>query len=446
MSLQLDSVFAASKLFLRKLKFLIACAIGVVAAPLYLFLASVLALYVRNRPRSDQKPRVVFGPIPIINNHYWSIAMRNAGYESETYTFDYYSKINKREDWGRILSEEYGKLPTLFKFGIAFLDSLIKYDVFVIPFSGYFLGSTPLWCFESLLFKISRKKTIVIPYGSDAFVYRNISSPLLAHGLMMSYPQAARRQDQIERRVKHWVRHADFTFTSWIAPDGPGRWDVLSVSPLCLDISQWKESTREQRANGEDETVYIAHAPNHRGFKGTEFIIEAINSLKSDGIKVELVLLENIQNKEVRAALESKVDILVDQLVFTGYSMNTIEGMACGVPTICNLEDPTYTTLMRRWSYLGECPLVSSSPENIKQTLKQLIHNPALRKTLGAAGRRYAEKHHSLDAAQFLFTNIIEYLYERRGSLINLYHPLLGEYMKDQPRIVAPHINKEGAV
>lgn len=424
----------------NRLRIVVFYFLGLVAAPIYLLLAFMVAVYVRYFCKFSGKPRIVWGPVPIINNHYWSMVMRNAGHKSETFTFDYYSRINRRENWDRLLTEEYGCLPKLVKLGIAFLDSLYHYDVFVIPFSGYFLGGTPIWFVEAPLFKIAKKKTLVIPYGADAFVYRNIASPLLAHGLMLSYPQAAKRQDTIERSVKYWVRYANVISTGWMSPDGVGRWDVLPVSPLCVDLAQWKKSSKVEGGDGVNGTVYIAHAPNHRGFKGTEFIIEAINSLQSEGLKVELILLENVQNEDVRRMLESEVDILVDQLVFTGYSLNTIEGMASGLPTICNLEDPTYTTMMRRWSYLGECPIVSTTLEDIKGTLRKLIKNPVLRKDIGDAGRRYVEKYHSFDAADFLFSNIIDYMYGKRGSLMNLYHPLMGEYRRDEARIVPPFL------
>lgn len=426
-----------------KIRVLSIYTLGVIAAPFYLIMVFSVALYARRQTKLGQKPRIVWGPTPIINNHYWSIAMRKAGYMSETYTFDFYPTISKREDWDRILSEEYGHLPFVFKIAIAFISSLLKYDVFVIPFSGYFLGVTPLWFMEAFIFKVANKKVIVIPYGADAFVYKNVTSPLLAHGLMLSYPQAARRQLKIERRVNYWVQHADAMTITWMCPDGVGRWDVLPVSPLCIDLEKWKVSSKDQHADGYNDTVYIAHAPNHRGFKGTEFVIDAVESLKAEGLKVELIVIENLLNEEVRNIFENKVDILIDQLIFTGYSFNTIEGMASGITTICNLEDPTYTTLMRRWSFLGECSLVSSSPEKIKDTLRKLVQEPQLRKTLGLACREYVEKYHGLDSAQFLFMNIIDYIYNIRGPILNLYHPLSGEYKRDEPRIVPPNLGDD---
>ena len=57
-----------------------------------------------------------------------------------------------------------------------------------------------------------------------------------------------------------------------------------------------------------------------------------------------------------------------------------------------------------------------------------------LHKKLDEAGRKYVGKYHSYEAAQYLFMEVIEFLYDRRDSLINLYHSLLGEYPKFKPR------------
>jgi hypothetical protein len=88
---------------------------------------------------------------------------------------------------------------------------------------------------------------------------------------------------------------------------------------------------------------------------------------------------------------------------FTGHGSSGLEGMASGITTIAKLEDEAYTLQMRRWSFLDECPLVSATPENITDVLRELVTNPKLRKEPGCAGREYVEKYHGLDSAQYLF-------------------------------------------
>ena len=404
----------------------------------FLIVSSIIA---RFKCVSNDKVRLVWGSTPIINNSYWSRAMVDAGFYSETYTNNFFSAINNRDNWDHILSEDFPYVWWPIKPYLAFLVSLFRYDVFFLSFDGFFIGDTPLRYCQAFLFKLANKKVILIPYGSDSYVYRNIRSIGLLHGVLMSYPHTSRRQERILGNVKYWVKNAHAVLPGFMGPDGFGRWDVLIPSQLMLDLKSWKPSKRDSLAKGGRETVFIAHAPNHRGFKGTEFLIHAVNQLCSEGFNLKLLLLEKIQNDEVQKILREDVDILVEQLVFTGHGLNGLEGMASGLPTISNLEDETYLMPMRRWSYFCECPLVSATPENLVDVLRKLVTNPQLRKRLGRAGREYVEKYHGYDSAQYLFTNLIDYVYGRKESLINLYHPILGEYPNRSPKIQHPLIN-----
>ncbi|MBI2747513.1 MAG: aminotransferase [Burkholderiales bacterium] len=408
---------------------------------LFAVLAIGQALVERWRRQSSGKPRLFFGSVPIINNRYWALAMQRAGYVSETFVTHYYSSINKREDWGRLLSEEYARWPQSFHPYLGFLDALRKYDVFFISCQGVFVGATPLKRMQAWILKLAKKKTVVLPYGADSYVYRSVRSTSLMHGLLSSYPEPARKQAQLAEQVEYWVANADAFIPGFMGADGFGRWDVLIPSHLFIDASQWRAKERANLADGRNGTVTICHAPNHRGFKGTEFVLDAVDRLRAEGLQIELRLIEKMQNAEVRRVLAEEADILVEQLIFAGHGLNGLEGMACGLPVVSNLDDEAYIAPMRRWSYLGECPIVSATPENLVDVLRRLVMRPELRKQLGDASRQYVEKYHDLDSAAFLFEEVIEYVYGRRSSLINLYHPLLGEYPRRRPRIEHPLVN-----
>ncbi len=408
--------------------------------PIYLLFGTIWVLLFRIK-KLPVRPRLVWGSTPIINNKYWAAALREKGYASETFTLDFYTSINKREDWGRILSEEYPVVPHPLKPYFAFLDGIRKYDVFFLSFDGFFLKDTPVEWLQAVWIKWAGKKTVMLPYGSDSYVYRNIRSTSLIHGLMMSYPLASHSQDEIEKRVRYWTKHSDFQFSGIMGPDGFGRWDVLAPTILYLDLDLWKASARKSQADGITESVTIVHAPNHRGFKGSEFILEAVSQLQNEGLKIKLILLEKLQNSEVKRILEEEADILVEQLIATGHGMNGLEGLASGLPVISNLEDESYMLPFRRWSYFDECPLVSASPENIKEVLRKLVTQPKLRNTLGSAGRAYVEKYHGLDSCQFVFEEILAQLKGERESLINLFHPILGDYNKRKPKVLHPLVN-----
>ena len=411
--------------------------------PFFAIVGVVFSIIARGLNSRNAKPRLVWGSTPVINNRYWSQAMRLAGYQSETYTYQFYSAINSRSDWDRLLEEEWKFFPRIAKPLLAFLWSLLNYDIFFISADGFFIGNLPvIWRLQSPLLRLAGKKVVFIPYGGDAYVYRRIRSTSLLNGLLASYPMASRQQDQIEAKLDYWCRYSDACIPAVMGMDGFGRWDVVIPSVLFINLDEWKTSQRSSIADGRGNgVVTVCHAPNHRGFKGTEFLMEIVKQLQAEGLKVELILMEKIQNEQVRTVLRSQADILVEQIICTGYGMNGLEGLACGLPVISNLEDDNYVLPMRRWSYFSECPIVSASPESLVNVLRELIVNPELRRRLGEGGRKYVEKYHGLDSAAYLFTEVIEYVYERRESLINLYHPLLGDYPNRLPLLQHPLVN-----
>ncbi|MDC3335230.1 hypothetical protein OAV71_01865 [Opitutales bacterium] len=368
--------------------------------------------------------------------------MKECGYLSHTFVTHFYS-VNKRSDWDFILSEKYSFISRFLGPYLAFSASLLKYDVFFISFNGYFIGNTPMRYFQSLFFKLAKKKVVVIPFGSDGFVYKNIRSTSILHALMISYPQLSRKQKLISKDVEYWIKNADLVIPGVMGPEGLGRWDVLAPSSLVLDLKKWIPTRKNCTADGINETVVVAHSPNHRGAKGTEFILDAIDTLKNEGLKIELKLLEKVSNDVVRDVMSQKVDILVEQIIFTSHGLSGLEGMASGLPTISNMEDETYTLPMRRWSFLNECPIVSASPETIVDVLRKLVKRPKLRSHLGRASREYVEKYHGFDSAQFLFSNVLDYLYGKKDSLINLYHPILGDYVNRSPKIDHPLVKNQ---
>jgi glycosyltransferase involved in cell wall biosynthesis len=255
--------------------------------------------------------------------------------------------------------------------------------------------------------------------------------------MLTSYPDASKIQKRIAGNVDYWCKWADVVIPGFIGQDGFGRWDVLIPTSLVLDTEKWMPTTKVGDYDGINGIVRIAHAPNHRAIKGTEFIVDALRKLQEEGLKVELILLEKQKNTEVRRVLNKDVDILVEQINYI-FGLNALEGMASGLPTVSYVQETDLTTAMRRWSYFGECPLVSATPENLVDVLRKLVTRPELRRLLGMAGRAYVEKYHGLDSAQYLFSNVIDYVYGRKDSLINLYHPLLGEYPNRIPKIQHP--------
>jgi glycosyltransferase involved in cell wall biosynthesis len=403
--------------------------------------AFVLGMCTRRRGAEG----LIWGPAPLINNKYWSQAMNEAGWDSIT-LMSSYSWINTREDFDLYFED---LIPRCIKSArlrhqlapVVALSYIIRNAAVVHPsFLGGPLGQTPLWRLEAYLLKWAGIRTVVQPFGGDVYMYSQIMDPAVRNALLISYPAAARQEREIAARVHYWTRHADIIVGGFIV-DGLGRWDVLAGNFVCVDTTQWLAKTRYFGNDGLSGCVKIMHAPNHRGIKGTEYVIDAVEQLKAEGLQIELILLERVPNERVRELMQ-EVDILADQFVLPGYGLNAIEGMSSGLPVMCNMDDEVYTRVFRRYSFLNECPIVSTSVESIKRNLKALILNPGLREELGRAGRQYAEKYHSYAAAQYLFGSIYDKILRGKDvDLMNLFHPLISEYNRRTPHVNHPLID-----
>jgi hypothetical protein len=402
-------------------------------------LGILAALFIPARRR-----KLVWGTVPIISNRYWSLAMREAGWDSVTLMDGHYV-INAQTDFDLYIDDllptwlRRTRLATLLTPAAAIMWMVRNARVVHLSFIGGPLGRTSWWRFEASLLRRKGIPTIVMPYGGDAHLYSRIIDPSLRLALQMSYPAEARRERNIADRVDYWTRQADIMITGTMI-DGLGRTDVVNVQPCCIDTRAWAAKTTYSQHDGRSGPVRVLHTPNHRGFKGTEFLVRSVEELQREGLLVELTLLERVPNEVVRQTMP-EMDILAEQFIASIYGLSGIEGMASGLPILVNLESEPHTRPFRRYSYLGECPAVSTSPETITANLRRLVTDPSLRETLGRAGRQYAEKYHSFLTAQYMFGAIYRKILDGDDvDLMRLFHPLFSAYVAATPLIVHPLI------
>ena len=398
--------------------------------------------YFKERSHSTRKPRLMFGNDPLISNKYWSKAMIDVGYESKSVMPDYYS-INQKEDYDMYFNDilEQSKFKLKYFYGeYIVLNYILKnFDIVHIPFNGFSLYDKWIKKNEIELLKKFGCKIIVLPYGGDFWQYSKVTDISWRHVLQANYPLASFKEEKISKNIKKLTQAAEIIMAGF-QTDGLGRWDVFPYNFVTMDLNKCTFNPNKYFNNdGINGVVKVVHTPNHRYIKGTEYLIDAINQLKAEGLNVELILIEKKSNDEVLKILGSEADILMEQLVL-GYGISAMEGMGCGLPVITNFDNENYTRAFRRYSYLNECPMISSTPESIKEDLRILIKNPALRKDIGIASRNYAEKYHSNKTAQYIFSKIYDKIWFNKDvDLMNMFHPLNPDsYNNQSPKIEHP--------
>jgi len=143
---------------------------------------------------------------------------------------------------------------------------------------------------------------------------------------------------------------------------------------------------------GSDEVPVVAHAPSHRGVKGTRFILEAVQRLRAENVPLEFVLVEDLTHAEARR-LYQRAHLLVDQVLLGWYGAVAVEFMALGKPVICYIREDDLRFLppgMR-----ADLPIISASPDTIYATLKTwLTRRRGEGPEVGRRGRAYVEAWH----------------------------------------------------
>ena len=291
-----------------------------------------------------------------------SQALRRRGIESDLLVFNRY-KLHPEAD---ISLERHGKLlrqqATQWR---AFLKLLPRYDVF------HFYSSVTLVP-KSVQFRILHalgKKGVYQYLGSDI---RGKTREQLAYGLKAD-AEIVSSYDAIR-----WVPDADVIL--------PGV-EVAKIAPAI-------PSADKQRP-------LIIHAPSSRRRKGTEHIVAAV-----EGLDADFRVVEGLTHDEA-FELYREADIVIDQLNAGWYGVFAIECLALGKPVVTFLLEEAVRRTEE--AYGIEVPVISASAETLRERLRPLVADAALRHRVGAASRAYAERLHDIDA---IAGELIE-LYER---------------------------------
>jgi glycosyltransferase involved in cell wall biosynthesis len=383
---------------------------------------AVAGLRPGTRRRPPEKPRILWGSQPIKALAWMAECARRAGYEGEVAVRDLFPIYGPEHFDHVVLAPSANPVVHRFTDSLAafrfFAGALSRFDVFAFYFDGGVLRRTFLGRWEVPLLKLLGKKVVLIPYGSDAWVTDHIPNLLWRAALLLDYPELGARAAEVERRIRQGCRHADCVLGCMAHIVCLPRWDIMPLTCYPVDTHAvepvWPAS---------EGTVRIVHAANHRGFKGTDFLIAAVERLRAEGHDVELDVVERTTNEDALARI-AQADIYVDQLV-AGYAFAAMEAMALGKIVVSPVDGTEATQVFRRYSYLGECPVVDASPETIHDVLARLLADRERWPELARATRRFCERRHSFEANAEMWDAIYRRVWFGEDiDLVNFYHPL----------------------
>ena len=361
----------------------------------------LVATLARNRRNPIQ---VGFGPDPLINNIQFVKALKNQGISAESYCVRPYYIC---DDFDRILIERppgfLASLPPrkLWCRIWGFVWSIRRYEILAISCNGGLLGGIPiLRALEPLLLKLSKTRTLVLPYGSDVQDLTRNPNKEYRDALLKDYPDSSSNNNKVRRQIRRWTRHADFIINGcdWI--DYLDRSDTLTIGHFAIDTSEFS-SSEGYSIPGEftaERPLKVLHAPNHPNIKGTPSLISAIRNLESNGHPIELTVASGVSARRVRELIEES-DLVVDQLVIGWYAMFCIEAMALSRPVICRIrKDLEHMYISRGLLQKDELPQIRSDTTSIEGLLLDILNSPEQLTGHALRGRDFVEQHHSLDA------------------------------------------------
>lgn len=343
--------------------------------------------------------RTFWGTTPILTLPLLSRSDRRLGFNSKSVVFNTYYVTNsfdvnleKYEKIAFKLSEKYYSPSIILFRKIVFLYYLLRCDVFHYFYDRGMLigpGRFGISVSELELLKKCGKRVYTYAYGADVRT-REVTLQLGEPNLCLECPKPGELCICSEDEMQSSLERLEGVVTAKIAMG-----DMIAYVPDCHNLHYWpidseviKSSPLPPRGNG---PLRVAHAPNHRHFKGTRFLEEAIERLQSEGCNIELVCVQGVPNSEVIELFQS-CHLVADQFVAGFHGYTALEAMALGRPVLCFL----------RWSDMvidpDTCPIISADPNSIYSVLKECVEGRIDLDRLGRASRGYIEKHYSIDA------------------------------------------------
>ncbi len=378
-------------------------------------------LFARLRQKPE-KPALLWGTTPLKSILFCSEALKEEGYTSHTVIREIYPILDEKMFDFILFSNKKGLVShfinQLYPYYF-FIISLFKYDIFHFFFDGGILAKTPLASLELPLLKFAKRNLVLMPYGSDSFVFDKLHNPLWKHALLINYSHFSKKANMINKAITQGTKYADIIIGCLVHLTCLPRWDILPLIPYPIDTHNIHPIPPKIKGS-----ICIAHAPNHRGAKGTEFIVRAIEQLKAEGYPIEFLLIEN-KTTEESLSLIKQADIFIDQLIF-GFALATLEALSYSkiVITGIDLDDPHYK-LFSRYSYLKECPVIPASPEDIYEKLLDVIKKRDQWGHYGQKSRQFVEKYHSYKAIAKMYKSIYQRIWhgDKSIDLINYFSP-----------------------
>ncbi len=307
--------------------------------------------------------------------------LRKNGVSADSIVIDDHSFSYKYHKRLKFIGNKPGLLNRLLKY-YYFIKHTIKYDVFIFNTRSTLLSRKG----DLKILKMLGKKTAMIYVGCDIrdkdYYLSSTDKFTVCKNCSDSY-QSKINCDMKIKRLETSVIQKNIGISFSHPFDSIILGKNYNYLYLLLELNKYEPYFDLNRK------IKIVHIPSDDGIKGTKFITDAIEKLKSEGVEFDFELIRNKSHNEVIEIIKN-CDILIDQMTAGWYGLISIESMALGKTTVCYIKEELY-------KYLPDLPIINLNPDTLTEGLKVLIKEKDKLKGYGKEGRMFVEKYHDYE-------------------------------------------------
>ncbi len=263
-----------------------------------------------------------------------------------------------------------------------------KYDVFHFNYGSSLLDFQKLGLPLLELPYYDKSKKIIFTYnGSDSRAIH----PLEYWDDLPSPPQTIYNKLAIEIKKRKIVKVSKYA--NHIFALNPDLFHYLPEKTTFLPytISNWNDISEIKMVS--KKTIKIVHSPTSRDFKGSQYIIAALEVLKEKYKNIEIDIIENVSH--LRAIeMYRKADLVIDQVLIGWYGAFGVEVMKMGKPLAVFVRNEDLKFIPIEMQKDLKEAIINITPFNIVEKLSLYIENQDLLKQKAQAGLTYSNKWH----------------------------------------------------
>lgn len=251
-----------------------------------------------------------------------------------------------------------------------FFQIRTKYDVFHFNYGTSLLDFVYRAIFV-LDLPFYKGKKIMTYNGSDARQNLNILCGKFIGEIYEIEPyNNVDRNNKIKKRIEKVTKHVDHIFS--LNPDLMYFLPPEKTTFLPYTIAGWNDI--DELPFQIEQKIKIVHSPTNRAFKGSKYILEALERLQQKYDHIEVTIVEGIPYDKA-LKLYQEAHIVIDQILIGWYGAFAVEVMKMGKPLAVFIRKEDLHFIPDQMANDLLETIINIDQNNIESTIEHYINN-----------------------------------------------------------------------